>query len=104
MDLQSLKTKVKELGARESDAENQNHHNNLQVLGLPEGSDPVAFMEHLLPSLLPKAKFSPDFTIEHVHRMAATSGLQGALPRTFIFKLLHYRDRYTVLSTACREN
>lgn len=58
-------------------------------------------MEQLLPSLLPKARFSPHFYIERTHRILATRRPQGAPPRTFIFKLLHYRDRDTVLYAAC---
>lgn len=102
-DLQALKLKVKNLEIRAEDAENQNRRNNLQVLGLPEGAeddDPVAFMEGLLPSLLPRAKFSPHFCIERAHRIPASRGPQGAPPRTFIFKLLHYQDRDTVLRAA----
>lgn len=102
-DLQILKSKVKILEARAGDAENRNRLNNLRVLGLPEGaesSDPMAFMEHLLPSLLPKANFSPHFSIERSHGMPATRGPQGAPPHTFIVKLLHYRDRDTVLRVA----
>lgn len=102
-DIQILKSKVKALEFRAEDAENRNRRNNLRVLGLPEGAegtDPVGFMEKLLPTLLPKAQFSPHFSIERAHRMPASRGPQGAPPRTFIFKLLHYRDRDTVLRSA----
>lgn len=81
-DLQTLKLKIKNLKARVEDAENRNRRNNLHVLGLPEGtegSDPVALMEHLLPTLLLQATFSPHFSIERVHRMLATRGPQGWL-------------------------
>lgn len=102
-DLQILKSKVKVLEARAEDAKNRNRRNNLWVLGLPEGaegSDPVTSMEQLLPSLLPKGRFSPHFSIKRAYRMPAIRGPQGAPPRTFIFKLLHYRDRDTVLHVA----
>lgn len=102
-DLQALELQVKNLEIRAEDAENRNRRNNLRVLGLPEGAegaDPVAFMEELLPSLLPKAKFSNHFSIERAHRIPASRGPPGAPPRTFIFKLLHYRDRDTVLRVA----
>lgn len=102
-DLQTLKAKVKVLEARAEDAENRNHRKNLHILGLPEGaeaSDPVAFNKQLLPSLLPKERFSPHSSIERAHRMPATRGPQGAPPHMFIFKLLHYRDRDTILLSA----
>lgn len=106
-DIQALKLKVKHLENRAEDAENRNRRSNLRILGLPEGADPVAegadpvaLIEGLLPKLLPRAAFSPHFSIERAHRMPATRGPLGAPPRTFIFKLLHYRDRDTILRAA----
>lgn len=53
--------------------------------------------EHHADLQLLKSKFSPHFSIERAHRMPAARSPQGAPLRTFIFKLLHYRDRDTVL-------
>lgn len=102
-DLHTLKTKLKALETRTEDAENRNRRNNLRVLGLPEGAegtDPTAFSERLLQQLLPSARFSPFFTVERAHRIPSTRGPQGAPPHTFIFKLLHFRDRDTVMKEA----
>lgn len=74
-----------------------------RIIGLPggaEGNDPTAFTERLLTLLLPKAQFSPFFTVESAHRMPASRGPQGSPPRTFIFKLLHLKDRDLVLREA----
>lgn len=101
--LHTLKTKVKALELRAEDAENRNRRNNLRVVGLPEGvegSDPTAFTENLLRSLLPQAQFSPFFVVERAHRMPASRGAPGAPPRTFIFRLLNFRDRDLVLREA----
>lgn len=54
-DLHNLKIKVKHLEARAEDAENRNRHNNLRIIGLPEGlegSDTATFTEILLQALL----------------------------------------------------
>lgn len=61
-DLQTLKIEVKHLESKAEDAENCNCHNNLQIIGLPEGTegaDPVAFTERLLHTLLPRIPSSP---------------------------------------------
>lgn len=102
-DLHVLKTKVKVLEARAEDAENRNRRNNLRILGLPEGAegmDPTAFAEHLLQQLLPSARFSPFFTVERAHRIPFTKVPQGVPPRTFIFKLLHFRVHDLVMKEA----
>lgn len=102
-DIHVLNTKVKVLEARAKDAENLNRRNNLRVLGLTEGAegtDPTAFAERLLQQLLPSACFSPFFMVERAHRIPSTRGPQGAPPRTFIFKLLHFRDRDMVMKEA----
>lgn len=81
-DLHTLKSKVKVFEARTEDAENRNRRNNVRVLGLPqgaEGSDLVTFMEQLLPSLLPKVRFSSHYFIERANRMPATRGHRCAL-------------------------
>lgn len=79
-DIQALKLKVKNLETRAEDVENQNRYNNLRVLSLPEGAegyDPLEFMEGLLPSLLPRAKFFPHFSIERVHVCRLPEALKG---------------------------
>lgn len=101
--LRTVQTKMKVLEARAEDAENRNRRNNLRIVGLPEGTegkDPTAFTEHLLRTLLPDARFSDVFVVERAHRMPATRVPPGTPPRTFILKLLNFRDRDQVLREA----
>lgn len=98
--LRTLQTKIKALETRAEDAENRNRRNNLRIVGLPEGTEgaePTSFTEKLLRELLPQAVFSDVFVVERAHRMPATRGPPGAPPRTFILKLLNFRDRDLVL-------
>lgn len=60
-----------------------------------EGNKPTAFTKPLL-----NARFSPVFTVEQTHSILAARSPQRAPPRTFIFKLLHFRDRDLVLKEA----
>lgn len=102
-DIHTLKVKVRHLEAKAEDMENRNRRNNLRILGLPEGEEgnnPVSFTEALLAKLLPQAQFSPFFSVERAHRMPPVRGPPGAPPRTFIFKLLHFKDRDAVLRAA----
>lgn len=94
---------MKTLQARAEDAKNWNHRNNLRIVRLPEGAegnDSTAFTKRLLCTLLPRAQFSYFFVVKWAHRMPATRGILGAPPRTFILKLLNFRDRDLVLREA----
>ena len=101
--LRTLHTKVKALESRAEDAENRNRRNNLRIIGLPEGvegKDPTAYVEDLLRSVLPDARFSPHYTAERAHRVPPKQGPPGAPPRTLILRLLNFRDRDEVLRAA----
>lgn len=101
--IHTLQAKVKILESRAEDSENRSRRNNLRLVGLPEGAegrDPTAFTETLLRALLPQAPFSPHFVVERAHRMPPVRGPPGAPPRTFIFRLLNFRDRDLALREA----
>lgn len=101
--LRTLQLKMKAMESRAEDQENMNRRNNLRLMGLPEGAegrDPTAYTERLLRTLLPQASFSPYFAVERAHRMPSARGPPGAPPRTFIFRLLNFRDRDLVLREA----
>lgn len=69
-------------------------------MGLPEGaegSNPPSFLENLLTTTFGCAEFSTSFVVERAHRLAAKPPPQRAPPRTFIAKLLNFRDRDAVL-------
>lgn len=85
---------------RAEDAENRSRRNNLRIVGLPEGVEgrsPSQFTEGLLRSLLPTAQLSPYFAVERAHRVPPRPGPEGAPPRTFILRLLNFRDHDELL-------
>lgn len=83
--------------------ENRLRRKNLRVLGLPEGckgNNPIKFMEDWLKEKFGKDSFSDSFSIERAHRVASRTPSPGGHPRPFIFKLLCFRDKVTVLQKA----
>lgn len=98
--LRILQVKMKMLESRAEDQENRNRRNNLRLVGLPGGQDPEAYTEQLLRTLLPQAQFSTHFAVERAHRMPSVRGPPGAPPRTFIFRMLNFRDRDLILKEA----
>lgn len=86
--------------SKQDDMENRLRRCNLRFVGLPEkaeGSDPPTFLENLLINNYGREAFSSTFVVERAHRLAARPPAPGAPPRTFIAKLLNYRDRDTIL-------
>lgn len=82
------------------DQENRLRRCNLRFVGLPEraeGSSPETFLENLLISTFGRDQFSVMFAVERAHRILPKPPPPGAPPRTFIAKLLNYRDRDVVL-------
>lgn len=80
--------------------ENRLRRCNLRFVGLPEGlegPDPPSFLENLLVNTFGRAEFSTSFVVERTHRLAPKPLPQGAPPRTFIAKMLNFRDRDAVL-------
>lgn len=101
--IRNLQTKMKALEYKADDAENRNRRYNLRIVGLAEGAEgtnPAVFVEQLLHNLLPNAQFSPYFTVERAHRVLPKPNIPGAPPRTFILRLLNFRDRDEVLRAA----
>lgn len=75
----------------------------MRALGIPErveGKNPVAFIEQWLVSMFGKDSFSPLFVVERAHRVPLRPLPPGNHPRAFLFKLLNYKDRDTILSKA----
>lgn len=101
--IRALQTKVRALEYRTEDVENRSRRNNLRLVGLPEGVEgrsPALFVEDLLRSLLPAAQLSLHFAVERAHHVPPKPGPVGASSRTFILKLLNYRDRDELLRAA----
>lgn len=82
------------------DQENRLRRCNLRFIGLPEGAEgsaPEVFLENLLTSTYGRNQFSAMFAVERAHRILPKPPPPGAPPRTFIAKLLNYRDRDVIL-------
>lgn len=86
--------------SKQDEMENRLRRCNLRFVGLPEkseGADPPTFLENLLIKTFGREAFSSTFVVERAHRLAARPPPARAPLRTFIAKLLNYRDRDTVL-------
>lgn len=62
-----------------------------------EGRSPETFLEKCLIDTFGREKFSSTFVVERARRIPLTPGPPGSPPRTFIAKLLNFRDRDAVL-------
>lgn len=99
-DVRDLQRKYTQLLAKMDDQENRQRRSNLRFVGLPEGAEgraPETFLENCLIDTFGREKFSSTFVIERAHRIPMTPGPPGSPPRTFIAKLLNFRDRDAVL-------
>lgn len=95
-----LQLQVSQMLLKQDDMENRLRRCNIRLIGLPkgaEGSDPSDFLEQLLIKTYGRDAFSPTFVVERAHRKSGRPPPQGTPPRTFITKLLNYRDRDAVL-------
>lgn len=98
-----MKQQIQQLFSKQEDLENRSRRCNLRLIGLPEGAegkDPTLFLEQLLIKTYGREAFSPMLAVERAHRMPARPPPQGAPPRTFIAKMLNYRDRDAALRLA----
>lgn len=100
---EDLKRQIQILAQKHDDLENRARRSNLRFIGLPEGSegtDPATFLEKLLITTYGREAFSTTFVVERAHRMPARRPPEGAPPRTFIAKMLNFKDRDAVLRLA----
>ena len=89
---------------RAIDTESRLRRNNVRILGLPErveGDNPITFSEKLLTEVLKLTEVSSTFVVERARRISFRIPKPGAPPpRPFLIRLLNYRDRDQILSTA----
>lgn len=100
---EDLQRQIQQLAQKHDDLENRSRRSNLRFIGLPEGAegtDPATFLEKLLINTYGRDTFSTTFVVERAHRMPARRPPEGAPPRTFIAKLLNFKDRDAVLRMA----
>lgn len=98
-----IQRQIQQLFSKHDEMENRLRRCNLRLIGLPEGAegkDPTTFLEQLLITHYGREAFSPMLAVERAHRMPARPPPQGAPPRTFIAKLLNYKDRDAALRMA----
>ena len=99
--LKGLTERVKLLENRAEDAEGCNRRNNIRVVGMPEkeeGGDMVSSLEKWLQETVAPDGLSPFFALERAHRVPTRPPAPGRPPRPIIARLLHFRDRDTLLN------
>lgn len=97
---EDLQRQLQQLAQKHDDLENRSRRSNLRFIGLPEGADPATFLEQLLINAYGRDTFSTTFVVERAHQMPARRPPEGVPPRTFIAKLLNFKDRDAVLRMA----
>lgn len=100
---EDMQRQFQQLAQKQDDLENRARRSNIRFIGLPEGSegpDPATFLEKLLINAYGREAFSTAFVVERAHRMPARRPPEGAPPRTFIAKLMNFRDRDAILRLA----
>lgn len=99
-DLQLVSHNVQALLDKVDDLENRSCRNNICLVGVPEkseGLDPVSFFEKCLQDVCGPTVLFLFFAIEQAHRVLTRPLPPGAPPLPVLLKLLHYRDRDTIL-------
>ena len=82
------------------DLQGRDRRSNIRMIGLPEGSEVlnmVNYLENWLKRAVAKDVLSPFFTLERAHRVSSRKPQPGMPVRVVVAKLLHYRDRDTIL-------
>lgn len=98
-----MKIQLRDCLQKMDSMENRLRRENLRVLGLPEGcegNNPIQFMEDWLREKFGRDSFSATFAVERAHRIGPKTPAPGGHPRPFIFKLLCFRDKVTILQKA----
>lgn len=99
--VRDLQQKYTQLLAKMDDQEDLQRRSNLRFVGLPEGAEgrsPETFLEAWLINIFGREKLSSTFVVELAHRISMTLGPPGYPLRTFIAKILNYRDWDSILA------
>lgn len=86
--------------ARMNDMENRLSRNKVRAIGIPEKKNSVTFIENWLITIFGKGSFSPMFSMERAHRVPPGPLPPGHTSRSFLFKILNYKDSDVILSKA----
>ena len=101
--VRELNEKIETVERRMEELEGRDRRSNIRLVGLPEeieGPDMVGFLESWLREEVVKEGLSPFFALERAHRVPACRPQPGMPARAVVAKLLHYRDRDTILQKA----
>ena len=85
------------------DLEGRDRRSNIRLIGLPdkvEGPDMSTYLEKWLKEEVVKDVQSPFFALERAQRVPMRQPWPGFPDRAVVAKLLHYRDRDTILQKA----
>lgn len=98
-----MRKQISALQDRATDTESRLRRNNIQIIGLPErmeGDKPVEFSQKLLINVLGFTDMSATFVVKKAHIISFRSPKLGGPPRPFLLRLLNYRARDCILTTA----
>ncbi|XP_044133543.1 prolyl 3-hydroxylase 1 [Bufo gargarizans] len=88
------------LYAKTDDLENRSRQNNIRLVGVPEkieGPNHTDFIEKWIAEKFQDKGLSAIYAVERAHRVPTRPLPHGRPPRPILAKILHYRDRDTVL-------
>ncbi len=100
-DTVEVKLAVDSLQEKLARIEDKSRQSNIRLVGLKEGlegDDPLGFIQNHLPKWIPSLA-GKEMEIERAHRIYSGERSKST-PRTFIFKMLRYRDRNAILNGA----
>lgn len=72
--------------------ENYNRRNNIRVVGLYEGTDPVKYFANWIPDILGQEHFGEPLIVERAHCTLSPHPDPGQRPRHVLIRLLKYQD------------
>ena len=99
----ATRVEVDDLCDKLKDMENRNRHNNLQVVGVPEGKesgDMAVFVQKLMTSVLDWEDDAQPPEIDRVHRIPIPRPNPGERPQTILVRFLRSANRELILRTA----
>ena len=103
MHIRGLTERLETVERRMEELEGRDRRSNIRLIGLPEeieGQNMVSYLEDWLRKEVVVEGLSPFFALERAHRVPASRPQPGMPARAVVAKLLHYKDRDTILQKA----
>lgn len=101
--MKQLQTENGQLKQKTEDLENRSRHNNIRVVGLPEGSEgrsTTEFMSKFLVDILKYDTFTTPPELDRAHRTLRPKPAEGEQPRPMIIRFLCYKQREQMIALA----